>query len=222
MEIGIFSKCVKDLIVDLDQVGIPGLGVFFAENVPASFSDKGNTINPPSRKMYFRREVVPFTEDIAILATIRDLLDVTPEQAKTELDWCLSRIHSELSGNRSCLLPGLGEMKSTSGGEYFFIPEENLDICAESFGLEPVSVKIPAVPADATPEPPAQPKVQTQPKEQPQPKPRRGHVALTIILILILILIVAAIIGFRFFPEEMDEIINTLLYTPEELEVLGR
>ena len=296
MEIGIFSKCVKDLIVDLDKVAIPGLGVFFAEDVPASFSDKGNTINPPSRRMYFKREDVPFSEDALIFKVISESLNVSAAQAQTELDWCLSRIHSELSGNRCCVLPGLGELKSSSSGEYFFIPDEDLDICIESFGLEPVCVKLPvqasreatapetpAVPEEPeireTPEFPEipeasqpvpdtdpaeefdkfltgkQPDSQAEPQQSPGPQPteaqvqpavaphpgpqpqsekkrRRkagdskhknaGAIAVIVILTLILVLIIAYNIASHFYPEEFDALINSLLYSPEELEILGR
>ena len=45
---------VKELILDDDKVVLPGLGCFVAEIVPAYFSDKGYTINPPYRKLYFR------------------------------------------------------------------------------------------------------------------------------------------------------------------------
>ena len=37
---------VKEVILDRDRVVLPGLGTFVAEMVPASFSDKGYTINP--------------------------------------------------------------------------------------------------------------------------------------------------------------------------------
>ena len=54
MDIDLLSKMVKELILDDDKVVLPGLGCFVAEIVPAYFSDKGYTINPPYRKLYFR------------------------------------------------------------------------------------------------------------------------------------------------------------------------
>ena len=54
MDIDLLSKMVKELILDEDRVVLPGLGCFVAEIVPASFSDKGYTINPPYRRLYFR------------------------------------------------------------------------------------------------------------------------------------------------------------------------
>ena len=54
MDIDLLSKMVKELILDNDRVVLPGLGSFVAEIVPAAFADKGYTINPPYRRLYFR------------------------------------------------------------------------------------------------------------------------------------------------------------------------
>ena len=41
MDVILLSKMIKTLIIDHDTVGLPGLGTFVAENIPASFSDRG-------------------------------------------------------------------------------------------------------------------------------------------------------------------------------------
>ena len=53
MDIDLLSRMISELIVDHDQVGLPGVGTFVAEMVPATFSDKGYTINPPYRRLSF-------------------------------------------------------------------------------------------------------------------------------------------------------------------------
>ena len=55
MDIDLLSKLVKELIMDHDEVALPGVGTFVAELVPSSFSDRGYTINPPYRRLYFRQ-----------------------------------------------------------------------------------------------------------------------------------------------------------------------
>lgn len=55
MDIDLFSEMVKGLILDNDEVALPGLGTFVSELMPSSFSDKGYTINPPYRKLSFRQ-----------------------------------------------------------------------------------------------------------------------------------------------------------------------
>ena len=56
MDIDLLSKIVKELILDNDEVALPGIGSFIAEIVPSVFSDKGYTINPPYRRLSFRQK----------------------------------------------------------------------------------------------------------------------------------------------------------------------
>ena len=56
MDIDLLSKMVKELILDNDEVSLPGVGSFVAELVPSSFSDKGYTINPPYKRLSFRKK----------------------------------------------------------------------------------------------------------------------------------------------------------------------
>ena len=55
MDIDLFSDMVKGLILDNDEVTLPGLGTFVSEVMPSTFSDKGYTINSPYRKLSFRQ-----------------------------------------------------------------------------------------------------------------------------------------------------------------------
>ena len=53
MDIDLLSKMISELIVDHDRVGLPGVGTFYTEVVPSTFSDRGYTINPPYRRLSF-------------------------------------------------------------------------------------------------------------------------------------------------------------------------
>ena len=53
MDIDLLAKMVKEVVMDHDSVTLPGMGSFVAELVPASFADRGYTILPPYRRLYF-------------------------------------------------------------------------------------------------------------------------------------------------------------------------
>ena len=142
MDAGSLSKCIKALIGDRDKVEVPGLGVFYARMVPARFSDNRTTIYPPSRTMYFRREEVSAEAGDALVEYIAAESGISGEDAATELSWCISRLKSELSGAKVCALPGLGEMRANSRNDYFFVPDDDLDIYPDGLGLEPVCIKM--------------------------------------------------------------------------------
>ena len=62
MDISLFSKCIKDLIVENDEVDVPYLGTFKAEMMPATYSDRQTTIHPPYRKISFHKGEVTLAQ----------------------------------------------------------------------------------------------------------------------------------------------------------------
>ena len=142
MEITLFSKCVKDLIVVSDRVDVPFLGSFSAEMMPASYSDRQTTIHPPYRKMSFHKADVPLSEGRPLLDKVAEEIGVTADQAGVELGWCLSRLSSELESSKVCRLPGLGVMRANARNEFFFVPDDDLDIWPDGLGFEPIPIKV--------------------------------------------------------------------------------
>ena len=143
MEITLFSKCIKDLIVENDRVDVPYLGTFTAEMMPAAYSDRQTTIHPPYRKMSFHKGEVSLSEGRPLLNKVMREAGVSLEQAGVELGWCLSRLSSELEGSKICRLPGLGVMRANARNEFFFVPADDLYIWPDGIGFEPISIKLP-------------------------------------------------------------------------------
>ena len=142
MEINLFSKCIEELIVENDRVDVPYLGTFVAEMMPASYSDRQTTINPPYRRMTFHKADITLADGHLLLDKVRKELGVSLDQAGVELGWCLSRLCSELEGRKICKLPGLGVMRANARNEFFFVSDDDLDIWPDGIGFEPISIKV--------------------------------------------------------------------------------
>ena len=138
MDIDLLSKMVKELILDEDRVVLPGLGAFVAEIVPATFSDKGYTINPPYRKLYFRSKPDEGDELVTFYATSNK---IEKEMAQRIIGDFLSELRDVLHEKKTVVFPGLGRLRATKENNLFFVADEDLDIYPEGFGLEPVSLK---------------------------------------------------------------------------------
>lgn len=138
MDIDLLSKMVKELILDTDKVTLPGLGSFVAEMVPATFSDKGYTINPPYRRLYFRAKPDEGSELVAFYASSND---VELELADRIIRDFLSELKTVLHGKKIVVFPGLGRLRATKENNLFFVADEDLDIYPAGFGLEPISLK---------------------------------------------------------------------------------
>ena len=138
MDIDLLSKMVKELILDEDRVVLPGLGCFVAEIVPASFSDKGYTINPPYRRLYFRSRP---DEGDGLVDFYARTNSIEYDMAERILKDFLNELKTVLHTRKTVVFPGLGRLRATKENNLFFVADEDLDIYPEGFGLEPVSLK---------------------------------------------------------------------------------
>ena len=139
MDIDLLAKMVKEAILDHDVVTLPGVGCFVAELVPSSFSDKGYTINPPYRRLYFSPKQGSDTYLADLYA--RDNQGVDAPMANRILTEFLTEMKEILKVKKTVVFPGLGRLRATRENHFFFVADEDLDIYPEGLGLVPLSLK---------------------------------------------------------------------------------
>lgn len=139
MDIDLLSKMVKELILDKDEVSLPGVGTFVAEMVPSVFSDKGYTINPPYKRLSFRQKGVG--DDSLLIDFYAKCNNLDIETASRIIREFLHEMRHVLETRKSIVFPGLGKLRATRENYFFFVADEDLDIYPEGFGLEPISLK---------------------------------------------------------------------------------
>ena len=196
MDIILLSSNVRDLVLDSDLVVVPGLGTFRAEVVPASFSDKGYTVNPPYRKLTFVVEELPEAK-------------VLEAEGLAEF---VEQLKKELKETRCVEFPGLGKLRLTKGDQYFFVVDEDASIYPDGFGLEPVSLK-----NKEGKEPAKQQKAQKEAKHKASRKPLPKWALTAIIVAGVIVL---AVIALRLLGTYAPDFIDKLLYSEEELAKL--
>lgn len=138
MDIDLLAKMVREAILDHDSVTLPGVGSFVAELVPSSFSDKGYTIHPPYRRLYFspKQGTDAYLSDLYAAAN-----QVDGDTASRILSEFLAEMKEVLKVRKTVVFPGLGRLRATRENHFFFVADEDLDIYPEGFGLGPVSLK---------------------------------------------------------------------------------
>ncbi len=258
MDIDLLSKMVKELILDNDRVVLPGLGCFVAELVPSTFSDKGYTINPPYRRLYFRSKPDAGDELVKFYAQSNN---VPMEMADRIITDFVAELRSVLHLKKTIVFPGLGRLRATKENNVFFVADEELDIYPDGFGLEPISLKTnqetpeevsaaveglkslledtavqpvaepvaePQVEVVPIPEPTPEIETTAEPVSEPEPeaaevsRPKRKGLrkffrAIFIIILIAAVLLCAFGVAGRLYPE----LIDPLLYTEEELEIIN-
>ena len=138
MDIELLSKMVGELVQDHREVGLPGLGTFVSEFVPASFSDRGYTINPPYKRVTF----VPGTvTDDSLIKLHAASNGIDEDKSRAIITHFLEGIKKVLLDRKIVVFPGLGRLRATRQNNIFFITDESLDIYPDGFGLQPVSLK---------------------------------------------------------------------------------
>lgn len=138
MDIDLLSKMVKELILDNDRVVLPGLGSFVAEIVPSTFSDKGYTINPPYRRLFFRSKPDEGNELARFYAESNNVELALAERIIADF---ISELKPVIHTKKTVVFPGLGRLRATKENNLFFVADADLDIYPEGFGLEPISLK---------------------------------------------------------------------------------
>ena len=272
MDIDLLARMVKELIISHDQVGLPGVGTFVAEMVPASFSDKGYTINPPYRRLSFFPSRLEDTLLIDFYAATNQL---DTETARTYITQYLAELKSVLQERKSIILPGLGRLRATKENALFFVADEGLDIYPAGVGLRPVSLKshvlqeepvvidVPPPVSGREVEPIPQPVIEPEegdspvkpandeevvipandeevvepvlaeevPEEEeipdqvrndgPEPRVRKRGRWIVPTLVSVLAVAVVALATFIILAQVAPDFIDSLLYTPEELQIIN-
>ena len=280
MDIELLSRMVAELIVKNDSVGLPGMGSFVAEIVPASFSDRGYSITPPYRKLSFRGG---YPTDSLLVDYYAKSNGTDKEEARSTITDYVIQMKSVLKERKTIIFPGLGKLRATKDNTFFFVPDENLDIYPDGITLQPISLKTHSVsseelaravssiseliaaqpkPAETTqlsdsqdtaevdqpaadqPASDPQPEVGVQPgpSEQPvpsdqpaqpaqaeqpaattiEPEPDNGKSKRWWIWPLVVLgLVIVALAVFMILGRTAPDLIDPLLYTPEELRIIN-
>ena len=185
MDIDLLAKMVHEIMMDHDSVTLPGLGSFAAELVPATYSDKGYTINPPYRRLYF----IPRQGSDTLLADLYSSSNnISVQDATRILVEYLSEMKEVLIAKKIIVFPGLGRLRATRENHFFFVADEDLDIYPAGFGLEPISLKtheetpqeveqaVSSLAQMLEPEPVVEPEAEPEEEEIPGTSPRMTEV----------------------------------------------
>ena len=180
MDIDLLAKMVKEVVLDHDSVTLPGVGCFITELVPAAFADRGYTILPPYRRLYFSPKQ---GEDTLLVDFYAKSNDISKADANRILTDFLAEMKEVLKVRKTIVLPGLGRLRATRENHFFFVADEDLDIYPSGFGLQPISLKtheetkeevaeaVAGLAKILEPEPEPEPVPEPEPEPVPEPEP---------------------------------------------------
>ena len=221
MDVGLLAQMIGELIPLKEEIALPGMGVFVVEEVPAAFSDRGYTINPPYLRLAFRQKE---SADDSLVKLYARNKSISEKEAATILGGFFKRLASVLKEKKSVALPGLGRLRSTNENIFFFVQNEDIDIYPQGFGLAGISLKTLTSPADDEDlllglEDDVQEPAPVAIVPEAETAPRRSRALRTVLWCVlgavVLFFLLLAVLG-RVAPQ----IVDPLLYNSQELQLL--
>ncbi|MBQ7774015.1 MAG: hypothetical protein IJ383_08140 [Bacteroidales bacterium] len=191
---------IQELLVRNERVLLPGVGELSVQATPAAFMQDGRTILPPGKKLLFNKDIVggehePWQEELS------------------------GRIREAFARHREYEVPGVGIFRQDDEGETVFVLDEDFDFAPDSFTLEAISLEVNEVePQNAAhkAEETKQPAIRLP---ETQKKQTRKWVIWVVAAVAVLVLLIILAVIFR---ESLKPILENLLYTEEELEIIQK
>ncbi len=195
MDSGLVYTQIQKLLLNNEEVILPNVGVFRVESSPASFLQDGKTILPPSKKLVF--------ENVMIHGARLPWQEDLGEQ-----------IVGALAKQDEFEVPGFGVFAKTGQGGISFTVNDSFDFAPDNFSLEAIQLEVNEMPAEEV-------KVQPEEKPAPQSGQKRSpkwivYVAAVVAVVVLLVLLVVI------FKEQLKPLIENILYTKEELEIMQK
>ena len=228
MDLGQTYTQIQKLLLNNEEIILPNVGIFKIESTPASFLQDGKTILPPSKKLVFENKIIhgarlPWQEDLG------------------------AKIVETLAQEESFEVPGFGIFTRTEQRGITFTANGDFDFAPDNFSLEAIQLEINEKPAQTAPQQEeipqrdsvSQPEEPVEPKETPKEEPEKRRAKETappprplmeeqetpkwvkpvaIAVGVIVLLAVLAII----FKEQIRPVLENILYTKEELEIIQK
>lgn len=233
MDIDILADIIKNLLMDKQKVAVRGMGYFSLEYGQATLSEDKKTINPPVNQISFRSDSSVSDNMIEKYYAEHNSYDL--ETVRQEYDVFINELKSLLKEKKSVDMPGLGVLRSTVEGDYYFVMDYNNNFLSSAVGMEPIQVKEidrktasqnkneePEVKADENDKEVVrienQEEKSSADSEKDNVKPAGRKKTSRIVLIIILSVIVLVIIFFILLMK--TDVLDPLLYSEEELELL--
>ena len=231
MDFNLTGTKLQDLLIKDEKVTLPGVGELIIESKPATFLEKENKFFPPKKELVF----VP-SQNV---------------DSKEEFLKSLSgKIRETLALEGEFIIPGVGTFADNGGGEVKFTVNEDFNFAPDNFSLESISLepngpvagqiqeKEPEaavqVPLEQQQEQKHGPEPEQQQKQQPvtpaKTKTEEHDVAARkeahrkwMMWILIAVAALAVMILFiMLFKEDLRPLLQNILYTKEELEIMQK
>jgi len=232
------SSLFRKIVLRDGELILPFMGAIRLEDVPASFSEDGMVVCPPAKKLAF--DNYNLSSNDILLNEYALQREISRMAAKKALYKDLEDLRAKVEKEGSYSLEGFGTFLFDKENGYSVDPAPGFEISTETFGLstldlrdkqepEPEPIPEPEPEPVTEPEPIPEPEPVIEPVSEPVPEPVAEEPAkkksrsskVLLILLTILAILVILVLLILIFKEELRPILEKILYSKEELEILN-
>lgn len=236
------SSLFRKIVLRDGELILPFMGAIRLEDVPASFSEDGMVVCPPAKKLAF--DNYNLSSNDILLNEYALQREISRMAAKKALYKDLEDLRAKVEKEGSYSLEGFGTFLFDKENGYSVDPAPGFEISTETFGLstldlrdkpepEPEPIPEPEPEPVTEPEPIPEPEPVIEPVSEPVPEPVPEPVAeepakkksrsskVLLFLLTILAILVILVLLILIFKEELRPILEKILYSKEELEILN-
>lgn len=234
------SGLFRDIILREGELILPFMGSILLEDVPASFSEDGMVVTPPSKKLVFNNYNLS-SNDI-LLNEYAKRREISRFAAKQALYKDLEELRTKAEKEGVLTLEGFGTFRFSEREGYTVDPAPGFVISTDTFGLtavdlnedveepaeepvvepvveEPVEEKVSEPAVEPVTEPVIEKVAEVPAKETIEKKRSNTSKALITIVVIIVVLLVAAALIY-IFRDSLRPILEEILYSDEELKII--
>ena len=234
------SGLFRDIILREGELILPFMGSILLEDVPASFSEDGMVVTPPSKKLVFNNYNLS-SNDI-LLNEYAKRREISRFAAKQALYKDLEELRTKAEKEGVLTLEGFGTFRFSEREGYTVDPAPGFVISTDTFGLtavdlnedveepaeepvvepvveEPVEEKVSEPAVEPVTEPVIEKVAEVPAKKTIEKKRSNTSKALITIVVIIVVLLVAAALIY-IFRDSLRPILEEILYSDQELKII--
>ena len=232
------SSLFRKIVLRDGELILPFMGAIRLEDVPASFSEDGMVVCPPAKKLAF--DNYNLSSNDILLNEYALQREISRMAAKKALYKDLEDLRAKVEKEGSYTLEGFGTFLFDKENGYSVDPAPGFEISTETFGLSTLDLRDKPEPEpepepEPIPEPEPEPVTEPEPIPEPEPviepvpepvaeepaKKKSRSSKVLLILLTILAILVILVLLILIFKEELRPILEKILYSKEELEILN-
>lgn len=169
MDKALLSGIFRDMVLRDGELILPFMGCIKLEDVPASFSEGGMVVSPPSKKLYFDNYNLSSNENL--LNEYASRREASRMAAKKALYADIEEIRSGAEKDGRFCLEGFGTFCFDKDEGYTIETDPDFMLNAETFGLSTLDLREEKPEAVAEPEPVSEPEPVAEPEPVSEPEP---------------------------------------------------